>query len=183
MVGTGRGAAVPAAGPIRVFRPAGAGVAIRTEPASDQQGDPGPAVQHLAEDRLKPADRRRSGNKNPPQAAARGGFSKSGGTPTWTRTKDQKIKSLLLYQLSYRGVGPALRRGRKDAFEATRRKRNFAGFSLRAPRGGKECRSGSGRKRESSGRPACRSRGRVAGRPWCWIPDGRKAAIRRRGQW
>ena len=27
------------------------------------------------------------------------------GTPTWTRTKDQKIKSLLLYQLSYRGFG------------------------------------------------------------------------------
>ena len=27
------------------------------------------------------------------------------GTPAWTRTKDQLIKSQLLYQLSYRGMG------------------------------------------------------------------------------
>ena len=27
------------------------------------------------------------------------------GTPAWTRTKDQLIKSQLLYQLSYRGIG------------------------------------------------------------------------------
>ncbi|MEN9974558.1 MAG: hypothetical protein RLZZ282_564 [Verrucomicrobiota bacterium] len=29
----------------------------------------------------------------------------SGSTPAWTRTKDQLIKSQLLYQLSYRGIG------------------------------------------------------------------------------
>ncbi len=30
--------------------------------------------------------------------------SPAAGTPAWIRTKDQKIKSLLLYQLSYGGV-------------------------------------------------------------------------------
>ena len=32
------------------------------------------------------------------------------GTPAWTRTKDQLIKSQLLYQLSYRGIS-LVRRG------------------------------------------------------------------------
>ena len=39
------------------------------------------------------------------------GLSFESGTPTWTRTKDQKIKSLLLYQLSYRGVVSCLAAG------------------------------------------------------------------------
>jgi len=41
------------------------------------------------------------------------------GTPAWIRTKDQLIKSQLLYQLSYRGMGVAdLLKGRL----ATRKK-------------------------------------------------------------
>ena len=39
------------------------------------------------------------------------------GTPAWTRTKDQLIKSQLLYQLSYRGI---LRWGGRVARRVTR---------------------------------------------------------------
>ena len=42
------------------------------------------------------------------QKAACGKLARSGSTPAWIRTKDQLIKSQLLYQLSYRGF--ALRR-------------------------------------------------------------------------
>ena len=50
------------------------------------------------------------------------------GTPTWTRTKDQKIKSLLLYQLSYRGVVSCLAAGPEGCISTDPAQEEFCHF-------------------------------------------------------
>src|SRR5438132_14322684 len=57
-------------------------------------------------------------------------FAKVPGAPTRTRTWNQQIKSLLLYQLSYGGVGSVLTVAAEELFRA-RQRRILATFASR----------------------------------------------------
>ena len=105
------------------------------------------------------------------------------GTPTWTRTKDQKIKSLLLYQLSYRGVVSCLAAGPEGCISIPGAQEDFDNFLVSWRLAKRGCKWGSGRPWWPLVRRACRWLDQAAWQSRCCYPDGRTAATCHRGRW